>query len=219
VGVVSSFLGQKTGTKAPTKSEVKRIKEKSNAENNILETTFTGGWGAKPEAEIEAGAIKIASRIRTLKDLGWKKPERRAGNIRPRHRAFGGSGEKPVQLKANYDESKEMCVEKWLTQDEFYTLVKDSSPAADTVYVALAKGASYAERDVCEKLLLAWRPNGKTFDEARFMASVKSGRTELAAGWALFLSLNGFFASSIVFPTNPLAKGLEQVIAQIQASI
>ena len=116
VGVVSSFLGQKTGTKAPTKSEVKRIKEKSNAENNILETTFTGGWGAKPEAEIEAGAIKIASRIRTLKDLGWKKPERRAGNIRPRHRAFGGSGEKPVQLKANYDESKEMCVEKWLTQ-------------------------------------------------------------------------------------------------------
>jgi len=172
---------------------------------------FTGGAFDKQETE----AAAIASKIRSVKDLGWtSNVPRRKGSTRPRHRAFGGSGEKPVQLKPNYDETSEMCVEKWLTQEDFYRLTKSSGPAADTVFVALAKGAAFAERDVCESLISKWQGNGpkKSFDEAAFLQSVKEGRTELAIGWALFAFLAGGSASCIIFPTNPLAKGLEAFI-------
>jgi hypothetical protein len=62
---------------------------------------------------VESETAKVASRIRSVKDLGWTAPEKRAGSARPRHRAFGGEGEEPIQAKANYDETNPNVVEKW----------------------------------------------------------------------------------------------------------
>lgn len=93
--------------------------------------------------------------------------------------------------------------------------------AADTVFVALAGGGGYAEREVCEKKLAEWRtsgPRGGAFDEAKFLAAVKQGRTELAIGWASFLGTNGLFLSCIVAPTNPFAKTLEALVDQVKES-
>ena len=169
---------------------------------------FTGGAFDKQEDT----AIQIASKLKSVRDLGWTtNPPKRKGSTRPRHRAFGGQSELPVQLKPNYDESNPMCVEKWLTQDEFYRLAKKDGPAADTVFVALAGGAAYAERDSCEKLINNWN-EGKTFNKEAFLASVKKGRTDLATGWTAFLTINVFCVSCIAFPTSPVAKGLEKVL-------
>ena len=82
---------------------------------NLLEKFFTGGAFEDDSATNLAEAVKIASRIKSAKDLGWTKPPKRRGNTKPRHRAWGGESELSVQDKPNYDETKEKCVEKWLT--------------------------------------------------------------------------------------------------------
>ena len=77
----------------------------------------------------------------------------------------------------------------------------------------MAGGTSFAERDYVEKVLQDWRsPDGRQFYEAAFLASVKKGRTDLALGWALFLSLILGSASCIVVPNNPLTKLLENAL-------
>ena len=201
--------------------KISELKEKNT---NILEATWNGGAFANAEDE----AALIASKIKTVKDLGWTAPPKRKGGTRPRHRAYGGTTELPIQSKPNYDPTAENCVEKWLSLEEFYELpvVKSSSKkasgssstaAADTVFVALAGGRSCAERDDCEKLIAEWRSGGNAFDEDKFLASVKRGRTDLAVGWAGITAANAFFASCIAFPTNPAAKGLEQALANIQS--
>lgn len=159
-----------------------------------------------------------------MKDLGWTNPPReRPGNTRPRHRAWGGTGEKAIQDKPGYDVTNPKSPEIWLSQDDFNsikcvadTLKKSPSgqAAADTVFVALAGGSSFAERAKCEKSIEDWNKNGK-FDNAAFLKSVNSGRVELATGWAAFLGVTSACALSIAFPTNPVAKGLEEVINQI----
>jgi len=171
---------------------------------------FTGGALDKMEPE----AAKIASRIKSVKELGWTGPPKRRGSARPKNRAWS-QNEKPVQLKPNYDESNPKCVEKWLTQEEFYEKVRDSSPAADTVFVALAGGAAFAERDVVEKKLSQWRSGGK-FNEDAFLKSVQQGRLELGLGWTVFLSLNALFVPCLVVPTNPLAQALVAAIGQVK---
>ena len=200
--------------------KISELKEKNT---NILEATWNGGAFANAEEE----AALIASKIKSVKDLGWSAPPKRKGGTRPRHRAYGGTTELPIQSKPNYDPTADNCVEKWLSLEEFYELpiVKSSSKkagssstaAADTVFVALAGGRSCAERDDCEKLIAEWRSGGNAFDEGKFLASVKRGRTDLAVGWAGITAANAFFASCIAFPTNPAAKGLEQALANIQS--
>ena len=200
--------------------KISELKEKNT---NILEATWNGGAFANAEEE----AALIASKIKSVKDLGWTAPPKRKGGTRPRHRAYGGTTELPIQSKPNYDPTAENCVEKWLSLEEFYELpvIKSSSKkaggsstaAADTVFVALAGGRSCAERDDCEKLLAEWRSGGNAFDEGKFLASVKRGRTDLAVGWAGITAANAFFASCIAFPTNPAAKGLEQALANLQS--
>jgi hypothetical protein len=203
---------------------------------NILENKFTGGaFEDLPAEEIMASAAAIASKIRSTKDLGWKLPPRRGGGARPRHRAWGGEGELAVQDKANYDESRENCVEKWLTYEDFLAATRASpGPAADSVFVALAGGSKYAERDRCEAKIVQWtdgdsgaapassggffgrKAAASTFNEAAFVKTVKDGRRDLALGWGSFLSINGFFASCILFPTNPAAQGLENIINNLK---
>lgn len=198
--------------------KISELKEKNT---NMFEATWNGGAFANAEDE----AALIASKIKTVKDLGWTAPPKRKGGTRPRHRAYGGTTELPIQSKPNYDPTADNCVEKWLSLEEFYELpvVKKSkagsgsTAAADTVFVALAGGRSCAERDDCERLIEEWRSGGNTFDESKFLASVQRGRTDLAVGWAGITAANAFFASCIAFPTNPAAKGLEAALGNIQS--
>uniref|UniRef100_A0A7S2ER15 Uncharacterized protein n=1 Tax=Ditylum brightwellii TaxID=49249 RepID=A0A7S2ER15_9STRA len=182
-----------------------------SGEGNIFDTNFSGGYFEKESADVEA--IKIASKIRSVKDLGWTNPTpKRKGNTRPRHRAWGGEGERPVQLKSNYDESNANCVEKWLSLEDLYANTKSSGSAADAVFVALAGGAKYAERDVCEATIESWKDTNGKFSDQAFLKSVKKGRSDLATGWASFVGTNLFFVSCILFPNNPASKVLEGVI-------
>mmetsp|Transcript_9121 Transcript_9121/g.13220 ORF Transcript_9121/g.13220 Transcript_9121/m.13220 type:complete len:256 (+) Transcript_9121:94-861(+) len=203
-------IGQNSAL-AATKEEIAALKAQTEKEASKF---FTGGAFDKLDDE----AAAIASKFRTVKDLGWTAPEKIRGAARPRHRAFGGEGEKPVQLKPNYDESNPNCVEKWLTQEEFYAKAKNDSPAADTVFVALAGGGAFAERSVVEQKLQEWRPNGKVFDNAAFKKSVKEGRTGLAIGWGIYGSIILTAAVGIVAPTNPLQKALEAGIDALRDS-
>jgi hypothetical protein len=216
---VPSVPSQKAATAArgaslPLCAVDPKISELKEKNTNILEATWNGGAFADMDGE----AALLASKIKSVKDLGWTGPALRKGNTRPRHRAYGGTTELPIQSKPNYDPTSDNCVEKWLSLEDFYALVKNSSPAADTVFVALAGGRSCAERDVAEQLIDDWRsgPRG-AFDEDRFLASVKKGRTDLAIGWAGITAANAFFASCIAFPTNPAAKALEQALGGIQS--
>ena len=222
----SAAASPRTATTSSSNSQLHaidpKISELKEKNTNILEATWNGGAFADAEAE----AAAIASRIKSVKDLGWTGPPKRKGGTRPRHRAYGGTTELPIQSKPNYDPTAENCVEKWLSLEEFYQLpvVKkskaggSSTAAADTVFVALAGGRSCAERDNCEKLLEEWTAGGK-FDEAKFLASVKRGRTDLAVGWAGITAANAFFASCIAFPTNPAAKALEGALSNLQSMI
>ena len=204
---------------------------------NILESIFTGGaFEEEPADEIMSSAASIARSIKSTADLGWTGPPRRKGNARPRHRAWGGEGEQAVQDKANYDEERENCVEKWLTYEDFLAATRASEgAAADTVFVALAGGAKYAERDVCEAKIAEWTGGDvststttsggifgrrsvakSTIDEQAFIKTVKQGRQDLLTGWASFLGVNTFFASCILFPTNPAAKALEGLVDSVK---
>jgi len=196
---------------------------------NILESTFTGGaFEDEPSDEILASAIKIASQIKSVKDLGWTKAPKRKGKARPRHRAWGGEGEMPVQSKPNYDEAMDNVVEKWLTIEDFLKSTRAKpGPAADSVFVALSGGAKYAERDICEAKIEQWtsgssagvksgRKGAASFNEAAFIKTVNDGRRDLGLGWGAFVSVNTFFASCIVFPNNPAAKALESLVDNLK---
>lgn len=122
----------------------------------------------------------------------------------------------PVQLKANYDEQNPACPEKWLTPEEFYKFAKASGPSADAVYVALAGGKKYAERNIVQSKLERWRSNGgRGFDETAFMKDVKDGQNDLIRGWSFFIGLNTLFISCIVLPTNPIAVALQTILDSI----
>ena len=87
-------------------------------DGDYLSSFFTGGaFESKVTKELnDRDAIEIASKIRSVKDLGWNKPPKRKGNKRPRHRAWGGQDEVPVQDKPAYDENNKNSPEKWLSQ-------------------------------------------------------------------------------------------------------
>ena len=207
---------------------------------NILDSTFTGGaFEDEPAAEILASAAAIASKIRSVKDLGWTQSAKRRGKARPRHRAWGGEKEMAVQDKPNYDEKRENCVEKWLTYEDFLAATRASpGPAADSVFCSLAGGAKYAEREICEVKIAQWNggaseaapassgglfgrktSRASTFNEAAFIKTVNEGRTGLGLGWGAFVSVNGFFASCIIFPTNPAAKGLASLVDSLKDQV
>jgi hypothetical protein len=179
-------------------------------------------------ANMEDEAAELASKkIRSVADLGWKDPSpRRRGNTRPRHWAFGGAGEKAIQDKPNYDPTNPLCVEKWLSLSEFYAIVGDQSAVADTIFVALAKGGAYIERQVAEAVIAQWRPTRSSssvsagggmfgrksalvaFDRDAFVKTVQEGRTDFLKGWAAFVIITGIAVAGIVFPTNPLQLAL-----------
>lgn len=72
---------------------------------------------------------------------------------------------------------------------------------------------------MAEQTIAKWRPDGKTFDEAAFLNTVKEGRTQLAIGWGIFSFICGFAILGLAAPTNPGVKALEGVLSYFQASI
>ena len=205
-----------------------------------------GGGGSGSEffkagllANVEEEAGQLASKtIRSVADLGWKtKIPKRRGNTRPRHWAFGGAGEKAIQDKPNYDPTNPLCVEAWLSLQEFYAIVKDDTAVADTIFVALAKGGAYIEREVAEDVIAQWRGGGSraaaaapsggpslfgrtakgaaAFDQGAFVKTVQEGRVDFLKGWAAFVAITGVAVAGIVFPTNPLQLALVDVLETI----
>lgn len=192
-------------------------------------------------ANVEDQAAALASKkIRSVQDLGWSGPAKRRGGTRPRHWAFGGAGEKAVQDKPNYDPENPLCVEKWLSLQDFYGIVKDDTAVADTIFVALAKGGAYVEREVAEQVIARWRSGGSaatstkssgggvfgrmkatgtsSFDEQAFLKTVKEGRQDFLVGWAAFVTVTGIAVGGIVFPTNPLQLALVDLLDAVTGS-
>jgi hypothetical protein len=173
----------------------------------------------------ETAADLASSKIRSVQDLGWKQPTaRRPSSIRPKYWAWGGADELPLQDKPNYDASSENCPEKWLTLSDFYTIVKDDTAVADTIFVALAGGRAFVERNVAENVLEQWYSGGsgksKRFNRDAFFKTVKRGQQDFLLGWGSFLGITGFAVVGIVFPTNPLqlalVNGLEVLTGNVK---
>lgn len=199
----------------------------ASSSSNTPQELFKAGLLTSPEIAEQAAQL-ASKKIRSIQDLGWSGPAKRRGNTRPRHWAFGGAGEKAIQDKPNYDPESPLCVEKWLSLADFYTIVQDDTAVADTIFVALAKGGAYIERDVAEQVLARWRPSTKpsttsttskfprrgsksattAFDTQAFFQTVQEGRQEFLLGWAAFVTLTGVAVAGIVFPTNPLQLAL-----------
>jgi len=173
--------------------------------NGESKELFKAGLLAKLEDE---AAMLASKKIRSVGDLGWKGPAKRRGNTRPRHWAFGGANEKAVQDKPNYDPTSPMCVEKWLSLSDFYSILKDDTAIADTIFVALAKGGAFVERDVAEEVIAKWRSGGSKFDTGAFLQTVQEGRRDFLIGWGAFLTVTGIAVAGIVFPTNPFQLAL-----------
>jgi len=191
---------------------------------------FKGGLLA--DEEFQERAVELASRkIRKISDLGWKGTEsRRQSNIRPKLWSFGGNVELAIQDKANYSPENPNCPEPWLGLEEFYSLVNDDTAAADLIFVSLAGGRAFVERNVAESVLDRWwgtssatadgpqtpkRRQKQQFDRLAFEQTVKAGQQNFIAAWSLFVGLTGFAVVGIVFPTNPLELALVDLLDSI----
>jgi len=191
---------------------------------------FKGGLLA--DEHFKEYAAELASRkLRTISDLGWKEKEaRRQSNIRPKLWSFGGNNELAIQEKANYSPENPNCPDTWLGLEDFYSLVNDDTAAADLIFVSLAGGRAFVERNVAEAVLDRWWGNNSVtidgsrkpkrkqklkFDRLAFEQTVKAGQRDFIAAWTLFLGLTGFAVSGIVFPTNPLELALVDILDTI----
>jgi hypothetical protein len=198
---------------------------------------FKAGLLANVEEE---AALLAAKKVRSLDDLGWEtrgKPglsprRRRRSSVRPKFWAWGGATEVPLQDKPNYDPANNPNTpDRWLSLEELYVRLDDDTAVADTIFVALAGGRAFCERDVADRVLDLWWGTGggddseaagqkqmkkkkqpSSFNRAAFYQTVQRGRQEFLAQWAAFLGVTGFAVAGIVFPTNPLQMALVDVL-------
>ena len=175
---------------------------------------FTGGIRI-PTAEVASIASKLPKQATAY---GFPSKPGLIFKKSPKHRAWGGETEPPVQAKAipNVDMTK---VDPWITFEEFLESsalkkVKGvDEEALQAVYCALAGGARYLTRSAAEESLAKWTDSsGKKFSQSGFQSALQAGRVDLAIGWASFLFLTVGFASCIVAPTSPAPQALERLV-------
>mmetsp|Transcript_1306 Transcript_1306/g.1458 ORF Transcript_1306/g.1458 Transcript_1306/m.1458 type:complete len:268 (-) Transcript_1306:47-850(-) len=189
-------------------------------------------------------AVKLAStRIRKISDLGWKEikqtssnnnnnQRRRKSSIRPKYWSFGGSKELALQDKSNYSLDNPNCPEPWLGLQDFQLLIGDDTAAADIIFVSLAGGRAFVERDVAESVLDQWwdndsdgdrgaaqkrsqRQKQQQFDRAAFEQTVKVGQRDFIASWSIFIAIVGLCGAGIVFPNNPFQLVLVDALDRV----
>lgn len=202
---------------------------KTKKTTTMKKELFKAGLFVAADVE-EKAAVLASKRVRSLSDLGWAKEKenrgrqgrRRSSSVRPKFWAWGGSDELALQDKPNYDPNSVYAPDPWLSLERFYTLVKDDTAAADAIFVALAGGRAFCERNVAQDVLEEWwgsggganrkKKNGPVtvtaFDKAAFFQTVKRGQQEFILQWVAYLSVIGFAALGIVFPTNPVQLAL-----------
>jgi hypothetical protein len=217
----------------PAKNQPRNNRNRNNIEDQEEEEKidfFKAGLLANKEEE----AARLASKkIRSLDNLGFSKTttttssttknqrqqqrRRRSSSIRPKYWAWGGAEERAIQDKPNYDPiNNPNCPDPWVSLSDFYTLVDDDTAVADTIFVALAGGRAFIERDMAEQVLQQWYNNkddgsgltGRSFDKDAFLQTVRRGQQDFLWGWGSFFSITGLALGGIVFPTNPLQMTL-----------
>lgn len=229
----SSAFVVRTGIQksAPPQSKDSRY---PSTQLHVAESSEMFKGGLLADEYSQERAAELASRkLRTISDLGWKeKDARRQSNIRPKLWSFGGNNELAIQEKANYSPDNPNCPDPWLGLEDFYSLVNDDTAAADLVFVALAGGRAYVERNNAEAVLDRWwgttsggamidgarkpkRKQKQQFDPIAFGQTVKAGQRDFIAAWSLFLGLTGFAALGIVWPTNPIELALVDILDNI----
>jgi hypothetical protein len=207
--------------------------QKRQVEEVVVVDFFKAGLLANKEEE----AAKLASKkIRSLANLGFSKPtttkaallkksqsppqRRRSSLIRPKYWAWGGAEERAIQDKPNYDPiNNPNCPDPWVSLSDFYRLVDDET--ADTIFVALAGGRAFVERDVAEQILQEWYQNGSstTLDKDAFFQTVRRGQQDFVWGWGSFISITGLALLGIIFPTNPLQMALVHALDAVSVVV
>ncbi|GMI03978.1 hypothetical protein TrVE_jg9486 [Triparma verrucosa] len=178
---------------------------------------FTGGYKANPSA--------VTTLAKSCKPspatFGFPSKSGIAIGSKPKHRAWGGETEPPIQNKAlpNVDMK---TIDPWVTFEEMAECPSFKNADDDlkqAIFVSLAGGQRYLDRQRCEQSLSKWTGENGKFDEAGFERALKDGRIDLAQGWAVFLVLTVGFASCIVAPTSPAPKAIEAFIDSLAQQI
>ena len=207
-----------SSTKTTARSDFGLFASNSNSNSNDNTELFKGGLLAD-ESSKEL-AIKLAStKIRKVSDLKiWKEKsnlKNKSSSIRPKYWSFGGNDELPIQDKANYSTDNPNCSEPWLGLQDFYSVIDNDTAAADLIFVSLAGGRAFIERDAAESVLDQWW-NNKKFDPVSFEQTVKVGQRDFITSWSIYVGVLGIAATGIAFPNNPIQLGLVNILDMIR---
>jgi hypothetical protein len=195
----------------------------SNSNSNDNNELFKAGLLAD-ESSKEL-AIKLAStKIRKVSDLKiWKEKsnlKNKSSSIRPKYWSFGGNDELPIQDKANYSTDNPNCSEPWLGLQDFYSVIDNDTAAADIIFVSLAGGRAFIERDVAESVLNQWwnndNNNSNKFDPISFEQTVKNGQRDFITSWSIYVGVIGIAGTGIAFPNNPIQLGLVHILDMLK---
>ncbi|MGK3746795.1 MAG: hypothetical protein ACI90V_013658 [Bacillariaceae sp.] len=203
-----------SSTKTTTSSNCALHASNSNDNNELFKAGLLADESSKELA------IKLAStKIRKVSDLKiWKEKSnlknKSSISIRPKYWSFGGNDEFPIQDKANYSTDNPNCSEPWLGLQDFYSVIDNDTAAADIIFVSLAGGRAFIERDIAESVLNQWwnSNDSKKFDPVSFEQTVKIGQRDFITSWSVYVGVIGIAVTGIAFPNNPIELGLVRIV-------
>ena len=209
-----------SSTKTTASSDFGLFASNSNSNSNSNGNTELFKGGLLADESSKELAIKLAStKIRKVSDLKiWKEKsnlKNKSSSIRPKYWSFGGNEELPIQDKANYSTDNPNCSEPWLGLQDFYSVIDNDTAAADLIFVSLAGGRAFIERDAAESVLDQWW-NNKKFDSVSFEQTVKVGQRDFITSWSIYVGVIGIAATGIAFPNNPIQLGLVNILDMIR---